>query len=131
MVAHSEILLSKCAQFREQAEFIDVRLKVGETEFRPHLRWPTRDMLQTKKDRCKQKRCAANKNRSLQTKKMRCKQKTIAANKKDALQTKNDRCKQKRCAANKKRLLQTKKGCAANKKRCGYMAGNRSRFSKY
>ena len=61
-------------------------------------------MLQTKDDRCKQKRCAANKNRSLQTKEMGCKQKTIAASKKDALQTKNDSCKQKRCAANKKRF---------------------------
>ena len=30
MVAHSEILLTKCAQFREQGEFIDVYLKVGE-----------------------------------------------------------------------------------------------------
>ena len=30
MVSHSEILLSKCAQFREQSEFIDVGLKVGE-----------------------------------------------------------------------------------------------------
>ena len=49
----------------------------------------TRDMLQTKNDRCKQKRCAANKKRSLQTKNMHCKQKTIAANKKHALQTKN------------------------------------------
>ena len=47
------------------------------------VRWPTRDTLQTKNDRCKQKRCAANKKRSLQTKKMRCKQKTIAANKKE------------------------------------------------
>ncbi|XP_074618294.1 kelch-like protein 26 [Acropora palmata] len=36
MVAHSEILLSKCAQFREQGEFIDVRLKVGEDEFVAH-----------------------------------------------------------------------------------------------
>ncbi|XP_015779821.1 PREDICTED: kelch-like protein diablo [Acropora digitifera] len=36
MVAHSEILLSKCAQFREQGEFIDVRLKVGEEEFVAH-----------------------------------------------------------------------------------------------
>ena len=36
MVAHSEILLSKCAQFREQGEFIDVRLKVGEDEFPAH-----------------------------------------------------------------------------------------------
>ena len=87
--------------------------------------------------RCKQKTIAANKKDALQTKNAvakwpvnrstlhfydgpqgtRCKQKTIAANKKDALQTKNDRCKQKRCAA--------------NTKRCGYMADNRSRFSKY
>ena len=36
MGAHSEILLSKCAQFREQGEFIDVRLKVGEDEFAAH-----------------------------------------------------------------------------------------------
>ena len=36
MVAHSELLLSKCAQFREQREFIDVRLKVGEEEFPAH-----------------------------------------------------------------------------------------------
>jgi len=36
MVAHSEIFLSKCAQFREQGEFIDVRLKVGEDEFPAH-----------------------------------------------------------------------------------------------
>ena len=36
MVAHSEILLSKCAQFREQGEFLDVRLKVGEDVFPAH-----------------------------------------------------------------------------------------------
>ena len=36
MVGHSEILLSKCAQFREQGEFIDVGLKVGEEEFSAH-----------------------------------------------------------------------------------------------
>ena len=36
MVARSEILLSKCTQFREQGEFIDVRLKVGEDEFPAH-----------------------------------------------------------------------------------------------
>ena len=36
MVAHSEILLSKCAQFREQGEFVDVRLKVGEDVFPAH-----------------------------------------------------------------------------------------------
>ena len=28
MVAHSEILLSKCAQFRDEGQFIDIRLKV-------------------------------------------------------------------------------------------------------
>ena len=33
MVAHSEILLSKCAQFRDQSQFIDVRLKVCEDIF--------------------------------------------------------------------------------------------------
>ena len=33
---HSEILLSKCAQFREQGEFIDVYLKVGEEVFSAH-----------------------------------------------------------------------------------------------
>ena len=36
MVAHSEILLTKCAQFREQGEFIDVYLKVGEEVFSAH-----------------------------------------------------------------------------------------------
>ena len=36
MVGHSEILLSKCAQFREQGEFIDVGLKVGEQIFSAH-----------------------------------------------------------------------------------------------
>ena len=36
MVAHSVILLSKCAEFRQQGEFIDVRLKVGEDEFPAH-----------------------------------------------------------------------------------------------
>ena len=36
MVAHSEILLSKCAQFRDEGEFIDVRLKVGEDVFPAH-----------------------------------------------------------------------------------------------
>ena len=36
MAAHSEILLSKFAQFREHGEFIDVRLKVGEDEFAAH-----------------------------------------------------------------------------------------------
>ena len=36
MVVHSEVLLSKCAQFREQGEFVDVRLKVGEDVFPAH-----------------------------------------------------------------------------------------------
>ena len=36
MVGHSEILLSKCAQFREQGEFTDVGLKVGEEVFSAH-----------------------------------------------------------------------------------------------
>ena len=36
MVGHSEILLSKCAQFRQQGEFIDVGLKVGEQIFSAH-----------------------------------------------------------------------------------------------
>ena len=36
MVVHSDILLSKCAQFREQGDFIDVRLKVGDYEFAAH-----------------------------------------------------------------------------------------------
>ena len=36
MVAHSEILLIKCAQFTEQGEFIDVHLKVGEEVFSAH-----------------------------------------------------------------------------------------------
>ena len=36
MGAYSEILSSKCAQIREQGEFIDVRLKVGEHEFSAH-----------------------------------------------------------------------------------------------
>ena len=36
MVAHSEILLSKCAQFRDEGQFIDVRLKVGEDIFPAH-----------------------------------------------------------------------------------------------
>ena len=36
MVGHSEILLSKCAQFREQGEFIDVGLKVEEEIFSVH-----------------------------------------------------------------------------------------------
>ena len=97
-----------------------------------NLRWPTRDTLQTKKKRCKQKRNAANKNETLQTKKKRCKQKRNAANKQGTLQTKKKRCKQKRSAANKKGnrckykkrnaanikkgTLQIKKRNAANKK---------------
>jgi len=36
MIAHSEILLSKCAQFRDQGEFIDVHLQVGEELFPAH-----------------------------------------------------------------------------------------------
>ena len=36
MVGHSEIRLSKCAQFRERGEFIDVGLKVGEEVFSAH-----------------------------------------------------------------------------------------------
>ena len=36
MVAHSEILLSKCVQFRNEGQFIDVRLKVREDIFPVH-----------------------------------------------------------------------------------------------
>ena len=36
MVAHSRILLSKCSDFRREGEFIDVRLKVGDTLFPAH-----------------------------------------------------------------------------------------------
>ena len=36
MVAHSRILLSKCSQFRREGEFIDIRLKVGDTFFPAH-----------------------------------------------------------------------------------------------
>ena len=36
MVSHSEILLSKCAHFREQGEFMDVGLKVGGEIFSAH-----------------------------------------------------------------------------------------------
>ena len=36
MVTHSEILLSKCAQFRKEGEFVDVRLKAGEDVFPAH-----------------------------------------------------------------------------------------------
>ena len=36
MVAHSEMLLSKCSQFRDQSQFIDVRLKVHEDIFPAH-----------------------------------------------------------------------------------------------
>ena len=36
MVAHSEILLSRCAQFRDEGQFIDVRLKVREDIFPAH-----------------------------------------------------------------------------------------------
>ena len=36
MVAHADILLWKCAQFRNESQFIDVRLKVGEDIFPAH-----------------------------------------------------------------------------------------------
>ena len=36
MVAHSKILLFKCAQFRDEGQFIDVRLKVREDIFPAH-----------------------------------------------------------------------------------------------
>ena len=36
MVAHLEILLFKCAQFRDQSQFIDVRLEVCEHIFPAH-----------------------------------------------------------------------------------------------
>ena len=36
MVVHSEILLSKCARFRDEGQFIDVRLKVREDIFPAH-----------------------------------------------------------------------------------------------
>ena len=36
MVAHSEILLTRCAQFREQGEFIDVHLKASKEVFSAH-----------------------------------------------------------------------------------------------
>ena len=36
MVANSEILFSKCSQFRDEGQFIDVRLKVGEDIFPAH-----------------------------------------------------------------------------------------------
>ena len=36
MVAHSEVLLFKCAQFRNEGQFIDVRLKVHEDIFPAH-----------------------------------------------------------------------------------------------
>ena len=36
MVAHSRILLSKCSQFCREGEFIDIRLKVGDTLFPAH-----------------------------------------------------------------------------------------------
>ena len=36
VINNSEILLSKCAQFREEEQFIDVRLKVGEDIFPAH-----------------------------------------------------------------------------------------------
>ena len=36
MVAHADILLSKCAQFRNERQFIDVQLKVSEDIFPAH-----------------------------------------------------------------------------------------------
>ena len=36
MVAHSEVLLFKCVQFRNEGQFIDVRLKVHEDIFPAH-----------------------------------------------------------------------------------------------
>ena len=36
LVAHSRLLLSKCSQFRREREFIDIRLKVGDTLFPAH-----------------------------------------------------------------------------------------------
>ena len=36
MVANADILLSKCSQFRNESQFIDVRLKVGEDIFPAH-----------------------------------------------------------------------------------------------
>ena len=36
MVAPSRILLSKCFEFRREGEFIDIRLKVGDTLFPAH-----------------------------------------------------------------------------------------------
>ena len=36
MAANSRILLSKCSEFRREGEFIDVRLKVGDTLFPAH-----------------------------------------------------------------------------------------------
>ena len=36
MVAHADILLSKCAQFRNESQFIDVRLKIGADIFPAH-----------------------------------------------------------------------------------------------
>ena len=94
----------------------EVLLAIVCTVYSGNIRWSTRDMLQTKKKRCKQKRNAANKKETLQTKRKRCKQKRNAANKKETLQTKKKRCKQKRNAANKKETLQIKK-YAAKKKR--------------
>ena len=36
MVAHADIFFSKCAKFRDEGQFIDVRLKVGEDIFPAH-----------------------------------------------------------------------------------------------
>ena len=38
VVNNSETLLYKCAQFRDEEQFIDVRLKVGEDIFAAHRR---------------------------------------------------------------------------------------------
>ena len=36
MDTHSGILLTKCAQFRDEGQFVDVRLKVGKETFPAH-----------------------------------------------------------------------------------------------
>ena len=36
MIAHSNVLLLKCAQFREECSFTDVQLKIGKTVFSAH-----------------------------------------------------------------------------------------------
>ena len=88
------------------------------------VRWPTRDMLQTKKKRCKQKRNAANKKETLQTKKKRCKQKRNAANKnercklKSTLQIKNENCNLKMYAANNRNAVNKKRTLQIKNERC-------------